>query len=757
MKHKIVITACVVALLSSFITNAQITTHPPKLHSATSRIDIRKHDIKPDCKNACAHCALRYPTSMDTEMERIISKPILGEVATRLDLATKWNLSSDEVYTTLKEKLRVTQFRNTSLISIRATSQDIAEAVAIANEVASASKNALDEENLKAQKTAQKEANMALKKQEAIVKQLKLKLQALRKEHGYSVSLTTDTGANIEKLRMEQLKNDLVRAKKKSVLTETRLKKFSEARDQSLDEFVVLLANGPFIESMSKQIQQYEKELSEKTPILGQDHLEVKMAQAALDELNKKQEQACRGILKGMEAQDIAAKARRDALEEEITKIKVTKSPELIKAQAEYKTQQAELTAQQAILEQLKEQAFMVKYQRQNRSISNVDFAHPKPKPKPLSEFKTALFAKQTEAAKANSQQERHRATSRISVLKNEEPLLTCEHPCEHCFLNVTPSSSLLTEAAIIVSRPILTKVAEKLNLAEKWALNETKPSLKEMCSMLSGKLRVKQIGDTSFIEITATSDDADEAVALANELARAYQRHIEKQSLIEKQATDKSRARMLQEQENGVRQAELKYKELRKKQGLSETPLVLDKDTQKLQLQQLAGDRIQARVAMLGAKAKLEQWSKMEKKPLLNWSAYVNDPAIKSIRSEIKTTEKILIETDPNSSAFQKERAALNALNERLKNALEEIHKQLEETYAAQKNTFEELDQKRASNSGQDENPETKRARIHLEVKKSILEALKRRISEMPAPPEKPPRRTVEIISLATEAQTSN
>jgi hypothetical protein len=102
---------------------------------------------------------------------------------------------------------------------------------------------------------------------------------------------------------------------------------------------------------------------------------------------------------------------------------------------------------------------------------------------------------------------------------------------------------------------------------------------------------------------------------------------------------------------------------------------------------------------------------------------------------------------------ATKQTQAALDELNKRIKTVMREFIKALATDYAEKKAKFDVLDKECRPTAEQNENPETKRAGIEWDMQKSIFEALKKRISEMPPPQEKPPRCTVKIISLADTA----
>jgi uncharacterized protein involved in exopolysaccharide biosynthesis len=323
--------------------------NPAPRFSATASIDIAKRNVE---------AGGNAPSSLDAEMEHIVSRPVLDEVSRRLNLAEKWTEngaepSSDKIYSRIKNMLTVRPVVGISLIRITAKSNDSAEAAAVANETARAFADGINEKNDKAEKIAQEAANRELKVQEELVSQLKLKVQALRKKEGFSEYLFTDEqDTSLQKLRIEQLKNDRLSAEKEMRAAQARLKKLLELKDKSMEDFAAE-ANDPFFSSLLEQIRQYEKQLNEITPSLRPDHIEVKKVQAALDALNRKMATASEGVLKGVQAQNIIAKSKLEALDKEISKSSLSlsapprvKSPELQQARAEYEKQNAALIAQ---------------------------------------------------------------------------------------------------------------------------------------------------------------------------------------------------------------------------------------------------------------------------------------------------------------------------------------------------------------------------------------------------------------------------
>ena len=84
----------------------------------------------------------------------------------------------------------------------------------------------------------------------------------------------------------------------------------------------------------------------------------------------------------------------------------------------------------------------------------------------------------------------------------------------------------LLTEFETIQSQVVLSRVSEALNLKNVWGkkYNNGMPmSESDVEAMIKGRIELRNIRNTKFIEIKAYSDNADEAAKLANQVADSY------------------------------------------------------------------------------------------------------------------------------------------------------------------------------------------------------------------------------------------
>lgn len=327
-------------VLASFCTNAQISKEKIETHYARSGIQIFKRDDSSQCPNPCPHCSLRFSTSLDRELSQIVAKPVLTEVADKLDLAAKWNLPADNVYKRIKQHLTVKQYADTALISIVAASEDAAEAAAISSEVARTFHRVIEEKNNKAREARRLALEKMLQSEQEKTEQAELKFRTLRKEQGLPESYALDDDAT-RKLRLKSLHEERVKVKVEMLTAEARLKQWDQMRDEPLLERAAL-ANTPFTRNLTEQIQAYEKTLSEKTPSPGAEHPEVKREQAALDELNRKLGMALEEIGESLRKKLQIIKQKLDACEKKIAEISPeAENPATRKARSEFEIQQS--------------------------------------------------------------------------------------------------------------------------------------------------------------------------------------------------------------------------------------------------------------------------------------------------------------------------------------------------------------------------------------------------------------------------------
>src|SRR6266498_2125577 len=125
------------------ITATLVTFILPPKYASTARISVQKDatDIAGLGNNQSGNSF--DPYWVQTEFEKIQSKMILYQVISNLDLNHKWaekfkepELRTDITYKILRANIDVNQSRNTSLIEIKAFSDEPEDAAIIANQIA---------------------------------------------------------------------------------------------------------------------------------------------------------------------------------------------------------------------------------------------------------------------------------------------------------------------------------------------------------------------------------------------------------------------------------------------------------------------------------------------------------------------------------------------------------------------------------------------------------------------------------------------
>ncbi len=313
-------------LLLVVITGTAYTFTLPKIYASQSRIEVNRDNVDIDPFNPASQFGSGYdPYFLRTQFEIIQSKPILYEVINRLNLQEVWEkkgekITKEHAYKILRSSLTVGQSRDTTLISIMAQRQDPKEAMRIANELADVYRDARLDLKHKEMTRALDALRRELENQQEKVNVAEQQVEDIREALDITV-LSEGMGLaaeSVEKLTLQQLNGDRIAARVEMLVQKTRYEQLETMNNEDLLTASSYLAGDPFVESMRMQIKDYDVALSSLLQNYGANHPEVKQTTAARDELMVKLAKALDGIKKGTRAQYIVAKAKFDALEEEL-------------------------------------------------------------------------------------------------------------------------------------------------------------------------------------------------------------------------------------------------------------------------------------------------------------------------------------------------------------------------------------------------------------------------------------------------------
>ncbi|MCI0746823.1 MAG: polysaccharide biosynthesis tyrosine autokinase [Verrucomicrobia subdivision 3 bacterium] len=314
------------------ITTTVVTFILPKAYASSVRMKVEK-----DSQDVGGLGSERQYTGYDpywvqTEFETIQSKSILHQVITNLNLSRKWaekykeegELPTDLTYQILKSKIDVRQSRNTSLIEVRAFSEDNNEAAVIANEIASVYRESRVNQRRMYSARGVETLNKEFENQDKLVKKQQAEVDAMKEElgisdweaqQGYSMStVEPETLRKLEGMRIEQ------QASYEQIhklythlagLARPELKKAVQVASPDSHLGLLLDRQAESDQKLALAIENY-----------SENHPEVAGLRRLLQKIDTQINDRLDGILEGLKAKTASEKAALDQLAMEVDKAK---------------------------------------------------------------------------------------------------------------------------------------------------------------------------------------------------------------------------------------------------------------------------------------------------------------------------------------------------------------------------------------------------------------------------------------------------
>lgn len=346
------------------ITGTAYTFTLPRIYAAQARIEVNKDNADIDPFNPSLSGAGSYdPYFLRTQFEIIQSKPILYEVINRLNLQEVWGkkgekLPKETAYKILRSSLDISQYRDTSLISLTAQREDPKEAARIANELADVYRDTRLNLKYKEMTRAMDALSRELEKQQEKVDLAQQRVEDLRQELNITIlpgsSAAGQSENSVEKLRLQQLEGDRISARVEMLVSKARFEQLEALDGEDLLTASAYISGDQFVEAMRTQIKDYDVALTALLENYGPNYPEVKQTQAARDELVVKLKHALDGVKKGTQAQYIIAKSKFEALEEELRGAKSSDITTQREKFVPFNKAQQELDIQRSIMNALK-------------------------------------------------------------------------------------------------------------------------------------------------------------------------------------------------------------------------------------------------------------------------------------------------------------------------------------------------------------------------------------------------------------------
>ncbi len=304
------------------LTGTAYTLTLPKIFMAEARMNVRDDSLDVEVFSR-QQTTLYNPFFMRTQFQIIQSKVILDDVIREMELQEAWGremgegtpLSLQAARGILRRSLRVEQHRDTTLISIRVFRPDPSEAAEIANKVAEVYRTyrlrVKRDEVLGGLESLRSEMDNQRRKLEEAEKRLEAKRENM------DVAMV-GRGFQVDKIRLQQLEADRIAARVDMLVRQARYQQLDALEGEDLLTASTYIVSDRTLASLRQQLLDTDVNLKLLLENYGVNHPEVRRLISAREEMTSKMAEALNGLKKGLQADFEVAKAKYEALEEEV-------------------------------------------------------------------------------------------------------------------------------------------------------------------------------------------------------------------------------------------------------------------------------------------------------------------------------------------------------------------------------------------------------------------------------------------------------
>lgn len=311
------------------ITTTLVTFILPPTFASTARISVQRDTTDVAGVNLGQNTSQTYSVYdfafwIQTEFEKIQSKMILYPVITNLDLNIKWGekykegaLRLDTTFAMLRRKIDVTQTPRTSLIEIKAYSDDPNEAAAIANRIADVYRESRTNQWLEMSTRGLEALNEELASQNRVIAGLQQEVDELKEKHNIS-DIDIQQGYSVATLESTIVqKHDFVRIEavaeyEKLNTTYNQLTNYT--RTELKRAILTVMPNDNLLANLLQQLSVEEGKLAQLTNQFSLEHPDVRGARGIIGVLNNQIDEKLDGIVRGLRLNLHAKQAEVTAL-----------------------------------------------------------------------------------------------------------------------------------------------------------------------------------------------------------------------------------------------------------------------------------------------------------------------------------------------------------------------------------------------------------------------------------------------------------
>ncbi len=305
------------------LTGTAYTLTLPRIFMAEARMNVRDDTLDVDVFTR-QQVSSYNPFFMRTQFQIIQSKAVLDDVIRDLNLQEVWGremtsdgsrLSLQDTRRILMRSLRVEQHRDTTLIAVRVFRPDPDQAARIANHIAEVYRDYRLRAKRNEIRGGLDSLQNELDKQRELLEQAEERVETIRSEMGVSL---VGRGYQMDKIRLQQLEADRVAARVDMLVRQARFDQMQRLEGEELLTASSYIVNDRTLASLRQQLIDADVNLKHLLENYGERHPDVRRVKAARDEMRLKMNEALDGLKEGLRADYIVARAKFDALEEEL-------------------------------------------------------------------------------------------------------------------------------------------------------------------------------------------------------------------------------------------------------------------------------------------------------------------------------------------------------------------------------------------------------------------------------------------------------
>ena len=327
------VTILLVFLLTA-VTTTVVTFLLPETYMSLSRISIEKDtsDIAPLLGMQSGPTAFD-PYFIQTEFEKIQSQKVLDKVVSKCGLTEEWkrlnggkSLTEIEARKILEKAIDIRQFRNTSIIELRAYDRKPQWAQTIAQALAEEYQNHrkdLQEERVKKGILV---LNGRLKKINEEISVMQTNVDELRTQEGISDAAGDESYSIIEPEIVRRYESGLIDARGIHTTQSTLLEGLRAQSDEELRASILTAHPDAQLDVLIRELHTGQQTLANLGVDLGDEHPRIKGLKVVVATLEGQIDDRIRGILAGLELRVNSTKAQVEQLQSDVADAKKRES-----------------------------------------------------------------------------------------------------------------------------------------------------------------------------------------------------------------------------------------------------------------------------------------------------------------------------------------------------------------------------------------------------------------------------------------------